>query len=358
MGGTIGSRVRANTLGGGSFVARKRVEGFFSVYRFSLALCLFSATMILFTCRTTRIGAKVHRGFWFLKFVYIIALLVCMLFVDNQTLVGYREVSRYLSVPFLIIQIVLLIDSAYRYNERCLAYDTEESRCGTIALSVSSFLLYAFSIGGWVFMILRFGHDGCSVSQTLISMTILLTLGMSIVSCTKIAPHGTIFTSGVVTSYCTYLCYSYLTSYPNGLCNPSAVTHAHNSIDLLVGLLLGAVSMASMAWNATGSKEVLLGEPLVETETETRKEDAPESWWYFHLMMGACALYMSMLLTDWSALPPGYDTPASLVDYNVGWGSFGAKLASQLLCILLYGWTLFAPYLLRNYRDYGIEFPS
>jgi len=32
------------------------------------------------------------------------------------------------------------------------------------------------------------------------------------------------------------------------------------------------------------------------------------------------------------------------------------QLLSQWLCLIIYGWTLLAPYLLRDYRDFGIEF--
>ena len=83
---------------------------------------------------------------------------------------------------------------------------------------------------------------------------------------------------------------------------------------LAIGLLIGVVSMASTAYNATRSKETLLGNstssrPLEAAINDTKDTEASnsdetddvgtESWWYFHLMMVACSLYMAMLLTDW-----------------------------------------------------------
>lgn len=171
----------------------------------------------------------------------------------------------------------------------------------------------------------------------------------------------------------------------------------------------------------------------------------PESWWYFHLMMAACSLYMAMLLTGWSSEPahigPGHvptaaahgAIPANVASsYSVGLPSFWVKVThtptdadpvvhapetpphhrlsppaalstlphaapphpptpptlfratstlqppahprfphlhlhsprpparpqvlSQWVCLVLYAWTLLAPYLLREYRDFGIEF--
>ena len=60
-----------------------------------------------------------------------------------------------------------------------------------------------------------------------------------------------------------------------------------------------------------------------------------------------------MLLTDWSSLPA--DVPVGTTP-PVYLGSFWVKIVSQWVCLLIYAWTLLAPYLLRDYRDFGIEF--
>ena len=79
-------------------------------------------------------------------------------------------------------------------------------------------------------------------------------------------------------------------------------------------------------------------------------------------MMLACSLYVSMVLTDWSTQPAqehGVSLGPSLAaagHYAVGLPSFWVKLVSQWLCLLMYAWTLLAPYLLREHRDFGIEF--
>merc|ERR1719152_275515 len=126
--------------------------------------------------------------------------------------------------------------------------------------------------------------------------------------------------------------------------------------------------MVISAWSATGSKEVMIGKSSTNTDL-TASLDAgnsrsdgdaaveegavePESWWYYHLMLVVCAFYVAMFLTDWSTQP--VDTP--LGSYNVSLMSFWVKVGSQWACLLMYAWTLLAPYLLRNHRDFGIEF--
>ena len=84
--------------------------------------------------------------------------------------------------------------------------------------------LYAASLGGWVFLFVVFGSSACPAQQTLISLTLLFCLGLTALSCSKIAPHGTLLTSAVITAYASYLTYSALSSRPahqdGGSCNP------------------------------------------------------------------------------------------------------------------------------------------
>merc|ERR1719164_266449 len=67
--------------------------GVYSVYRFSFALCLFFAFLTLCTIGSSGFGARVHRGFWFLKAFTLVMLLFCTIWVDNDAMQAYREVA-------------------------------------------------------------------------------------------------------------------------------------------------------------------------------------------------------------------------------------------------------------------------
>ena len=238
-----------------------------------------------------------------------------------------------------------------------------------LGIVLSSLALYALSVAGWVLLFLNIG-DSCDGEKTLISITLLLCVALSAVSCSKIAPHGTLLTSAVVTIYCTFLCFSALSSNPNGDCNP--VGNSDCSVfSLIVGMIVAGVSMASSAFSATNSKDALVGRSETSTADDNKSTELlggagssddddelqPESHWYTHVMMAMCSLYMAMLLTDWSTV--GWNAPVSgcgaeLLDQDMS--SFWVKIVAQWVCFLLYGWTLLAPYLLREYRDFGIEF--
>jgi hypothetical protein len=340
----------------------------------------------LCTIGNTRFGARVHRGFWFLKIFVLLMLLFSTIFVDNHAMAAYRDFARVASFFFLVMQILLLIDFGYRANEYLIELDERSEAEGwctwKLAILSGAFFMYAASIAMWVLESNFFGKDGCASQQALIAITIIITISLSIVSCSRIAPHGTLLTSSIVTAYASYLCYSALASQPNpgpgeagAHCNPFAERSDNSWSDLLVGFLVFSVSMASTAWSATGSKDKLMGKATptnselnealdTSTVTSSSVEDAgantsdseeitgPESWWYYHLMMVVCSFYMAMLLTDWSMQP--VDKPRG--EFAVSLESFWVKIIAQWICLLMYAWTLLAPYLLRNHRDFGIEF--
>jgi len=288
---------------------------------------------------------------------------------------AYREVARYASLLFLVWQTLLLIDFGYRTNEQFVEWDEqsegESMFSWKLCLLVGAALLYGGSIAVWVLSSQWYGMDGCSGPQALIAITIIATLSLSLVSCTKIAPHGTLFTSAVVTADASYLLYSALSSSPDPTCNP----FDHGAApDVLVGILVAAVSMGAFAWSATNQKDAILGKASANSEltvtleagsasdapadADDERAVSPESWWTYHLMMVIVALYMAMLLSDWSVEPVekhaagGSSVPA----FNKSAESFWVKIASQWVCLLMYAWTLLAPYLLRDVRDFGIEF--
>ena len=331
--------------------------GTFSIYRFSFVLAAFFGTLALFTAGTTQAGAKAHRGFWFAKVFFLASLLVSSLFITNGWLEGYREFARYSSFLFLLLQILLLIDFAYTWNEKWLQYDEAseiEGLCGWKgAILVSSFALFAGSIAGWILLFTYFGTPECPAQQTLISVTLILCVFLTIVSCSKIAPHGTLLTSASVCAYATYLCYSALASHPDATCNPFASRTHESPLDLIVGLLVASITMASTAWNATGSRQALIGTssetgsggdmqtPLDAGSSSKNGNEGdvePESWWYFHLMMVACSLYMAMLLTGWSTEPAHVGVghvPTAIAQsdiaasYSVGLPSFWVKVRTN-----------------------------
>lgn len=346
-------------------------SGVYAVYRFSFVLCLFFSAITVCTVGNTRFGARAHRGFWFLKLFVLFGLLISAIFVDNSAMAAYREFARYASFLFLLWQIVALIDFGYQSNDYLLKKHEEsesESWCNfRTAILAGAFMLYASSITMWALQGHFFGGDGFGPQQALLALTIILTVFLSTMSCTKYCPHGTLLTSSLVTAYASYLCYSAFLSHPDSRCNPWSQRKQSSIPDLLVNFFFWGISMASTAWSATNAaSKALVGNSNVELSTAldggtASSSSAPddegkveaESWWHYHLVMVMSSFFMAMVLSDWSeqpvnALPDGA--------HNTSLDSFWVKIASQWVCLFVYAWTLLAPYLLRNVRDFGVEF--
>merc|ERR1719421_420779 len=153
--------------------------GIFAVYRFSWVLCLFFTALMFCTIGTTKFGAKMHRGFWFLKVFILLGLLIAAVFVDNHAMAAYREFARFASMLFLLVQIVLLIDFGYRTNEWLVELDDQsdnDNKCCNWKMAIlgGAVVLYAAAIAMWALQGHFFGADGCAAQQTLISLTVLL----------------------------------------------------------------------------------------------------------------------------------------------------------------------------------------
>jgi len=70
----------------------------------------------------------------------------------------------------------------------------------------------------------------------------------------------------------------------------------------------------------------------------------------FHAVMAAAAMYMAMVLTNWSNYALG-DPNAETFD--LGYESMWIKIAGQWLTIAVYLWTLLAPYTCLQNREFA-----
>ena len=82
-------------------------------------------------------------------------------------------------------------------------------------------------------------------------------------------------------------------------------------------------------------------------------DDDDEDWsedrlWLFHLILTTASMYMAMLLTNWGAS----DYAKGNEDGKVGLASMWVKIISQWFTMLLYVWSLIAPRVLGEWREF------
>jgi len=343
-----------------------RCVGYGAVYRISFALFLWFIAHALLMLSSS--CYKADFQYWGIKILFLILLIILQWFIPDEFFDVYVQACRVVGGIFLVFQIIIFIDFAYKWNEDWLEKEWY------IGMATAAFLLYSSSLVLIVFMFRWYGADGCNTNKFFLSFTIVSTCIYTLLSLLRakgILPPAT------VSIYCHFLCFTALSSDPSN-CNTES---SHDEIHLIIGLVLGALSISYAAWNLANSNSLMGAAPpeeqeeqlsgsasapdkpkaeSVEKDTEKGKKemtvadsldiDAPSGSAQtqkskFHLVMACAAMYMAMILTNWSSRSESVDQSTS---YDLGTETMWIKIVSQWVTILLYSWTLVAPLILTD----------
>jgi hypothetical protein len=279
--------------------------------------------------------------------MYFLALLLGFWFVpDSFYTDAYAPAARFVAAFFLLFQVMLLISITHDWNEKLY----QEERWTVMWVIV--ILSYAASLAIIILMYFWFtvdGDDDCSLSNTTISLTLLGILGFSFLSMSSICPDASIMVSAVIAFYCAWMNFSALSSDPS-TCNGTQT--GDSLVWLIIGLIWSGISVTYSGWNAATSTALIDDgsdserNDLRDAEDGdakaiqvTKEKPLPEGMTKFFTVLGACAMYMAMLLTGWAA-----SEDLSNPETNTSAASMWVQLASEWATMLLYVWVLIAPF--------------
>jgi len=356
-----------------------------AVYRISCGSFLFYGLLSL-ACigvnnRADIRDRYVHHGSWALKFLVWVLLLAMPFFFTNGVITAYNWAARFGSGLFLIVQMIILLDFAYVWNETWVAKDDDK---WYFALLVVTLLCYAgvFTLVGLMYHFYKpAGAGPCSLNTSIITITWLLVIMITLMSLHPKTKNGSLFPSAVISLYATFLAYSALSSEPRDyVCNGLENTEQTSKATEIVGMVVTLLSVVYSAYRAGSASAIMSTEAQREENTaenplvadEERGEDkskddgsdagsAPGSmdmeregqsqvrsgapaynYSFFHLIFALASMYVAMLMTGWGT------TDLRNHEVDVGWESMWVKLASQWFVILLYAWSLVAPMILTD----------
>jgi hypothetical protein len=225
------------------------------VYRISCAsVVFFTLTGIIST-----FSIFFHYGCWFAKVVLYVALILISFIIPNSFFIVYAWIARIVSIAFLLVQILILLDGAYNLHEWFLrrafkresnrdSYDTNDPSCcnniwmqlyalvslGTYVGVLATLMVF---LGLWIGIPTYYWPSDsltCFASPFIISVTcvfvlVLLLIGMCATHKFDEELDGDgrgwpiLLPSAVVAIYVTYLCYSSISQFPDpgndGKCN-------------------------------------------------------------------------------------------------------------------------------------------
>jgi len=308
------------------------------------------------------LGTVKTGKFFGFQVILLAALMVMSFFLQNSVFVVWAGIARFLSSIFLVIQLMLIIDFAYNWNEAWVAKDKKEYYAAILGVSV---VMIITSVVFWGLFYKWFGNNSsCDLEKFFISFTIILCVGTILLAISAFVEKGGILPSAFVALYSTYLLFVALKNDNNGTCNSFLDTSATLSTSAILGLMIAAGSIVYSTWsigtsNALVEKSPSAGTPLVKADESDRErveqkkdleaEDAPISDEeyatlkkqniFFHAILILASAYAGMLLTNWGV---------QLNDTSSGFNTAGPQtmwvnIASQWFCVALFLWTLMAP---------------
>jgi hypothetical protein len=348
--------------------------GALAVYRVSFCLAAFHAIFALIMIGVTTFGdwrTSLQDGFWGLKFPLLLLSVFGSFFIPNEFFNYYGWLALGFSGIFIVIQLIYLIDFAHSWAENWIdkMEDSEETGKKWFALLLgASIVLLAISFVLTVVMYAYFCSDGveCGKNVAVISINVALCFLLSILSIhpkiQEVMPRSGLLQAAVISAYATYLIFSANLSDDNTTCNPWKNDAGASSMALLVGAGFTIIAVCYATFTAASNSAAELHvnhETTSLTATKHDEEDAtphdnpdepvPYSFSKFHIVFMMGAMYIAMLMTDWSTV---YHPAEQNVSVDSGLAAYWVKSVSSWICCGLYMWTLIGPVMLPD-RDWS-----
>jgi hypothetical protein len=357
-------------------IAQKICYGNTFVYRVSFALAVFFflhfCTVSDVTCCIDEPSrAELQTSCFCCKALLLFVLNVAVLWIPNAFFASYAWVCMFVSAAFLVIQIMLIVDFAYalgeEWSERIermprfqyyLAFVAGGAYASGIAITIYSYVTFV-------------PHSDCNLHGFSVTINALSSLIYTAISIW--VPHGSVVPSGIVFGYTSFVGLTALRSSTDARCNllyhplgsdNDGLGHAVGITLLSALLTAGALGYTVVSIGGGDCQESM---SLAGADEEQDRRDADNSilfgmsqslrsYSYFHLIMLMGSMYLAMLATDWSIsgdATAGASAQQSEDRHAVV--SFWVKLATQWLTILMYVWSLLAPYFCLSDRNFGYD---
>ncbi|CAI5741890.1 unnamed protein product [Peronospora destructor] len=352
------------------------------VYRISLSLVGFFTLTALLSYVVAKRCETMCCWLCF-QLPFFLGLFLTSLFISNDFFNGYVDIARVSSALFLILQIVIIVDSSYSLRDYILdkmdeADRDEDARHVLLGSSFNStqggkmtktmwegayialvLICMTLSIVGTVLMYMHYAE--CDLNIMFISITLLSIIILTALSVVAWVNVGLV-PSTAVSLYLMVLCYQAVRANPSAACVPSSLsTHekAQNQSGVIMNTLIAAFTITWTSWRTSATSTAFFGSSSVYKQSDnTRDEDDEElasiglasarmeeedhtdvqvvSDYQFHVLMVLASLYMAMVLTNWRS----FDGSSSNGDAIV---TMWVKVISQWVASGLFLWTLVGP---------------
>lgn len=354
-----------------------------AVFRFAMAMTILYGINGIGTYFYT----PFYDNMWWGKFLGYTIMLIGFGFMDSKTFDanGYAWFARIAGFFFVILQQIILLDIAYVWNERWVAFATRDEESGNLYLYGLLFFSAALYSMAFIGMVMMFIHFDCKDTSVIISLTLVLTIIASFIQIFA-TDHGSLLTSAIMTAYATYICFSAVSLYPDDECNPT-IGDDSQVVTQVVGTALVIISL-TWTTNSTISKAAHYREAdggrttnedttmnvrsKPNTDPETTSDDNNGSFdaldggdadeankGYTEKIKGLLvevsfiflliSCYYAMVITNWAT---EQEDDGSVASPSAGHVAMWLQSSAIFIAITLYIWSLVAPSLYPD-RDFS-----
>ncbi|CAN6228757.1 unnamed protein product [Urochloa humidicola] len=311
------------------------------VLRVSLGCFMFFWLMFATTFGTRKLHEarnSWHSGCWIGKFLLYAVSIGIPFIIPNIFIQLYGEIARLGAGIFLLLQLISMLHFISWCNKRWMPHPGS-NQCGLFGLFLSTICYIASFAGIGVLYFLYAPNSSCAFNIFTITWTAILVTIMMAVSLHSKVNEG-LLSSGIMSSYIVFLCWSALHSEPQtGKCHSHMKIAKDGDWATIVSFIIAVCSIV-MATFSTGidTKSFQFRNDEVELE-----EDTPYSYEIFHIVFAVGAMYFAMLFISWEL-----NHPTKRWSIDVGWASTWVKIISEWFAASIYIWRLISPVLSRT----------
>ncbi|CAO3600356.1 unnamed protein product [Absidia cylindrospora] len=228
--------------------------GIIAVHRVCFALVLFHSilgALLIGVHDSRQKRAALQNGWWGPKVLIWFALVGASFFIPNGFFMVWGNYFALIGAAiFILIGLVLLVDFAHSWTERCLDnWETQESNTWKYILIAGTVLMYSGGIALTGIMYAFFATNDCSLNQFFVTFNMILCLLISFLCVTpsvqEANPRSGLSQSSIVVIYCTYLVLSAVANEPNDKqCNPLRRSQGSQTTTIVLGAIFTFLAVA------------------------------------------------------------------------------------------------------------------
>jgi hypothetical protein len=185
-----------------------------AVYRISMALAILYLLVFLACLSRDDCSRYINENFWCIKIFLVIGLFIGLLYVDNDIIITYSDIAKWVGGGFLIFQAIMLIDLFYMWGERWASIYHNGYNAMAYILICTAAVLYSTTL---YLIIKNFEWYPCSTFINIINIIIVLLV--TVLTASGISPNGSLITSGAFSIFITFETWSGLNNEKSPECN-------------------------------------------------------------------------------------------------------------------------------------------